>query len=350
VSALDGSARQSAGTGLSAPRGLPEADRLPVAKGHGTQNDFVLLPDPDGRLDVTPAFVAALCDRRAGLGGDGLIRVVRSAALPEGAALAGDAEWFMDYRNGDGSDAQMCGNGIRVFVTYLRHLGLVDLADGASLSVGTRTGVLSVRRDGDLLAADLGPWRVVGGEAAVEAGHDATVEVRGIEVNGATVVLPGLCVDVGTPHTVLALAGADMLESADLTTAPVVSPAPVRGTNVELTVPLHETGAGVGHLRMRVHERGVGETRSCGTGAAAAVLATRAWAGPSAPRTWQVDVAGGRLRVTVPADDVTAGPGVELAGPATIVAEGHLDAAWLDAVRSAVEAPAERPGAAALVR
>jgi diaminopimelate epimerase len=321
---------------VSAPDG---SARLRVAKGHGTENDFVLVLDAGGLLDLPPALVAALCDRRAGLGADGLIRLVRSAAVPEGVALAGDAEWFMDYRNGDGSVAEMCGNGIRVFVTYLRHLGLVDLADGACLPVGTRAGVLVVRRDGDLLAADLGPWRVVGGEDAVEAGHDATVEVRGIEVDGATVVLPGLSVDVGNPHTVLALAGGAMLDGADLTTAPVVRPAPVAGTNVELTVPLHETGAGVGHLRMRVHERGVGETRSCGTGAAAAVLATRAWAGPSAPRTWQVDVPGGRLRIIVASDDVTSGPGVELAGPATIVGEVHLDPAWLDAAPGTVTAP-----------
>jgi diaminopimelate epimerase len=96
------------------------------AKGHGTQNDFVLLPDPDGRSPLTPAAVAALCDRRGGLGADGVLRVTRAEAaltagvferLPEGVA-AGD--WYMDYRNADGSIAQMCGNGVRVFAHYLR--------------------------------------------------------------------------------------------------------------------------------------------------------------------------------------------------------------------------------------
>jgi diaminopimelate epimerase len=313
---------------MPSAEGQRSAQGLPFAKGHGTENDFVLVPDVDGRLDVSPELVAALCDRRAGLGGDGLIRVVRSAALPGGAAAAGAAEWFMDYRNADGSAAEMCGNGIRVFVSYLEHLGLVDLPDGATLPVGTPAGVLTVRRDGRLLAVDLGPWRVVGGRAAVDAGSDATVEVRGIEVDGTPVALAGLRVEVGNPHTVLALASTDLLAAADLTRAPSVDPVPVAGTNVELTVPLHGAGADVGRLRMRVHERGVGETRSCGTGAAAAVLATRAWAGPTAPRTWWVDVPGGRLRVVVPADDVVDGPGVELAGPATIVAEGTLGAAW----------------------
>ena len=287
------------------PAGAAGEAHLPVAKGHGTQNDFVLVPDPDGRVDLPPALVAALCDRRAGLGGDGLIRVVRCTALPEGSAFAGDAQWFMDYRNADGSVAEMCGNGIRVFVRYLQHLGLVDLADGDALPVGTRAGLLSVRRDGDLLAADLGAWKVVGGEAAASAGSDATVEVRGIETEGpdgrpATIALPGLSIDVGNPHTVVALGSTDLLASADLGRAPHVEPVPPHGTNVEITVPLHEPGASTGHLRMRVHERGVGETRSCGTGAAAAVLATRAWAGPGAPRVWTVDVPGGRVVVDAP--------------------------------------------------
>ena len=100
------------------------------AKGHGTQNDFVLLPDPDGRLSLTPAAVTALCDRRRGLGADGVLRVTKAEAamaagvfdrLPEGVA-AGD--WYMDYRNADGSIAQMCGNGVRVFAHYLRASGL----------------------------------------------------------------------------------------------------------------------------------------------------------------------------------------------------------------------------------
>jgi diaminopimelate epimerase len=315
--------------------GPPFAEGLPFAKGHGTENDFVLVPDVDGRLDLTPALVVALCDRQAGIGGNGVIRVVRSAALPEGVPSADPAEWFMDYRNADGSAAEMCGNGIRVFVAYLHHLGLVDLRDGEALPVGTRAGVLFVRRDGDLLAADLGPWRIVGGEAAVAAGYDVGVSVPGLDGGGAPVTLPGLSVNVGNPHIVLALPDFAALAAADLGAAPHVEPAPAAGTNVELTVPLHETAAGVGHLRMRVHERGVGETRSCGTGAAAAVLATRAWAGPAAPRTWWVDVPGGRLRVSVGSDDVLAGPGVELAGPAVIVAEGVLDAAWLHQPRPA---------------
>ena len=308
---------------------------LRFAKGHGTENDFVLVPDAGGDLDLGPAQVAALCDRRAGIGADGLIRAVRADALDAGRALlaaeaaaaaarppvagasTGAVEWFMDYRNGDGSMAEMCGNGLRVFALYLEHLGWLRLADGDEVAIGTRAGVKRVRRVGSQWSADLGPWRVIGGAAAAAAGSDATVTVR-----GEPPALPGLSIDVGNPHVVLALPDLARLAAADLSVPPSVDPVPPNGANIELVVPMHDATATTGHLTMRVHERGVGETRSCGTAAVAAVLAARVWAGPGAPDDWIVDVPGGRLRVTAPPGDPLAGSGVELAGPAVIIAEG----------------------------
>lgn len=290
------------------------------AKGHGTENDFVLLPDADGSFDLSSAEVAALCDRRAGIGGDGLIRAVRASAVEAGRGQ--DVEWFMDYRNGDGSVAEMCGNGLRVFVAYLRHLGWVRLADGDEIVVGSRAGRKRVRRDGDLLVTDLGPWRVVGGATAVAAGFDVRVSI-----SGAPAGLPGLSMDVGNPHVVVALPDAERLAAVDLSSAPDVVPRPSSGTNVEFVVPLPSASTTQGHLAMRVFERGVGETRSCGTGAAAAVLAARVWAGAAAPEVWVVDVPGGQLRVTVPTAALLAGEHVRLAGPAVIVAEGLVDPA-----------------------
>lgn len=307
------------------PADVPMVD-VPMVKGHGTENDFVLVPDPEAELDLPPGLVAAICDRRAGAGGDGLIRVARSAALPEARAQAGEAEWFMDYRNADGSLAQMCGNGVRVFVRYLVRAGLVRLADGEELAVGTRAGTKRVRRSGDLLAVDLGPWRIVGGAAAAAASFDATVHLA-----GDPVLLPGLSVDVGNPHVVVALPDAERLAAADLCSAPRVDPDPPGGTNVELVLPAHDHDGG--RLRMRVHERGVGETRSCGTGAVAAVLASRVWGGPTAPDSWRVEVPGGLLRVRAPAGEQLAGTSVWLAGPAEIVGEGHIDAGWVRAHR-----------------
>ncbi|HUX71008.1 MAG TPA: diaminopimelate epimerase [Cellulomonadaceae bacterium] len=299
---------------------------LEVTKGHGTQNDFVLIDDRRDEVDLSAELVRALTDRRAGVGGDGVIRLVPTTSLPEGEkVLAEDASatWFMDYRNADGSVAEMCGNGIRVFVRFLERLGLVD-AGAAEVVVGTRAGVRRVRREPNgWYAVDMGRWTLPGGESAAAEGFDAEVRVAGLDVDR-----PALRVDVGNPHTVLALSGLAELAAADLVRAPVVSPTPPRGTNVELVVPLGEASDGrggtVGRVRMRVHERGVGETRSCGTGACAAALAVRSWGGPTAPDSWLVDVPGGTVRVRMPGSGT-----VELAGPAVLVATAQVDLAAL---------------------
>lgn len=320
----------TAGAPLAATdRHAGDPSRLAVTKGHGTQNDFVLIDDRRDELVLDDALVRALTDRRAGIGADGVIRVVATADMPEGAVLlAGDpdATWFMDYRNADGSVAEMCGNGVRVFALFLERLGLWP-AEEPELALGTRAGVRRVRREPapGWYAVDMGPWALPGGAAAVEAGFDAEVQVAGLDVTR-----PALAVDVGNPHRVIALADATDLEAADLTRAPVVQPEPPHGANVELVVPFGEEvapdGTVVGRVRMRVHERGVGETRSCGTGACAAALAVRSWAGPGAPDVWMVEVPGGTVRVTALPDGR-----VELAGPAALVAEGVVDVGALRA-------------------
>ncbi len=283
--------------------------RLPFTKGHGTENDFVLVPDLDGRRGLTSTEVRRLADRRAGLGADGVIRVVRTTAADEPMVRdqATSAEWFMDYRNGDGSVAQMCGNGIRVFAAYLLREGL---ASGEEFAVATRAGVRHVRVEGDGFAVDMGPWRLVEPDLAAEHGFDAVVRARAADE------LTALRIDLGNPHTVAIVPSADALRDLDLAAAPTVTPHPAEGTNVEF---VHLIAAG--HIAMRVHERGVGETRSCGTGACAAALATRWWAGQSADdSSWLVDVPGGRLRVRP-----LPGGHVELAGPAVLVADGVTD-------------------------
>jgi diaminopimelate epimerase len=306
----------------AAPRPSDSAG-LSFTKGHGTGNDFLLTLDPEGAAPTDASFVAALCDRNRGLGADGYIRAVRSAALPEGRALLQtepEAEWFMDYRNGDGSVSEMCGNGVRVFAHFLLAKGVAALPDGGALAIGTRAGVKRVTRSGNGYAVDMGPWEFIFPEAAVARGMDSLVGIGGLDVDR-----PALSISMGNPHTVVALAEHAELERTELYRAPEVRPVPPAGTNVELVVPSDPLVGddGVGRLQMRVHERGVGETQSCGTGACAAAAATRYWAGEGAPAQWLVSVPGGVVGVTF-FDGPEGREHVQLSGPAVLVADGVL--------------------------
>lgn len=280
-------------------------------KGHGTENDFVLVPDLEAIHPLTPEQVVRLADRRSGIGGDGVIRIAPTESSSDDFVRqqASSATFFMDYRNADGSVAEMCGNGVRVIAAYLREQGL-ETAD--TFSVATRGGIKDVRVTDDGFAVGMGPWRFTDPGAAKDFGHDTLVHVDGHGPFSA------VSLDLGNPHTVVALPPDTDLDDLDLSHPPVLNPVAPNGSNVELVRPL-----GPGHIRMRVHERGVGETRSCGTGACAAALATSFWATGQVEDhdEWIVDVPGGRLRVRA-----LPGQHVELSGPAVLVAEGTF---WL---------------------
>ena len=286
---------------------------LRFAKGHGTENDFVVLPDPDGALVLDAELVRALCDRRAGIGADGVLRVVRVAAEP--AATGQPAEWFMDYRNADGSVAEMCGNGIRLFGRYLVDAGL---AEPGTLPIATRAGTktMTVPAEGDVVV-DMGPPVFTGESVATLAGQPYA----------------GVAVSMGNPHLVCATA--TPVAGLDLSAAPEYDADTFPdGVNVELVNMLADVPAGAErHVRMRVHERGVGETRSCGTGACAVGAVALRTAGLDTG-TVAVDVQGGRVLVTVTAQTSL------LAGPAVVVAQGSLEPAWLAAARRGAGVPA----------
>jgi diaminopimelate epimerase len=267
----------------------------PFLKGHGTENDFVLLPDHDGAVHggLPAERVRALCDRRAGIGADGVLRVIRTEHLDP--TLADAATWFMDYRNADGGASEMCGNGIRVFALHLAQEGLVD--PSAPVPIATRDGVKTLTVDGDVITVDLGRPRVLG-------------ETK-VSVPGRSWVARH--VDMGNPHAVAFVE--DLDDAGPLHDVPGYDATEYpHGVNVEFVA-----RRGEGHVAMRVHERGVGETRSCGTGAGAVLVATALADGYAGGRdaSYVIDVPGGRLGLTWTADDR-----VLLAGPAVIVARG----------------------------
>jgi diaminopimelate epimerase len=281
------------------------------AKGHGTQNDFVVLPDPDGELTLPAAAVAALCDRRQGLGADGVLRVTRAAAahsagvfdrIPEGVA---PDDWYMDYRNADGSIAQMCGNGVRVFAHYLRASGLESRDE---FVVGSLAGPRPVV---------LHDWDATGADVTVEMGKTNQLGIGEAIVGGRP--FAGLAIDVGNPH----LACVDpVMTFGELAALDVAAPVSFdraqfpEGVNIEvLTAPVD------GAVSMRVHERGVGETRSCGTGTVAAAVAALAYGG-AGTGTLRVHVTGGAVTVTI--TDASS----YLRGPSVLVADGELSEEW----------------------
>jgi diaminopimelate epimerase len=285
------------------------------AKGHGTQNDFVLLPDVHAELVLTPPRVAALCDRRRGLGADGVLRITTAGAaraagvfdrLPDGV---GADDWYLDYRNADGSAAQMCGNGARVFAHYLRASGLESRDE---FVIGSPTGprlvtLHSVDQTNADVTVDMGKANRLGVGEAVVGGRRFS----------------GLAIDVGNPH----LACVDAALTLEGLAALDVS-APVTfdrdqfpdGVNIEVL-----TAAVRGVVCMRVHERGVGETRSCGTGTVAAAVAALADAGADTG-TLTVRVPGGDVVVTI--TEATS----YLRGPSVLVARGELSDAWWSAL------------------
>lgn len=286
-----------------------------VTKTHATGNDFVIYADPEGRFEPTPDEVRFLDDRHFGIGGDGVIRLAHpedvSDLSPEQVTECHEsgAEWFMDYRNADGSLAQMCGNGTRAITLFAYDRGY---ASGDAFRLGTRAGVKILTSLGDderlghnVFRVEMGAWK------------------RG-ELNAFDVTIPGTpgsargtYVDMGNPHVVAVLedgtATLPAVEDLDLVTKPVVAPVLESDQNVEFVrIDSMDAEAGEGTATMRVNERGCGETLSCGTGLCATAVTLRAKTGID---HWMITVRGGVLRIDVSDTDV------KLTGSATLVGD-----------------------------
>lgn len=299
------------------------------AKGHGTQNDFLIFPDDSASLDLTEPLICAVCDRQRGLGADGVLRVARAgklvdagvlAALPEGVEAD---DWFMDYRNADGSTAEMCGNGVRVFAHYVAAIHSPSSIVDGTLRVGTRAGLRTVsieelRPNSAVIGVHMGQSKVLG------------VATAFIGVGETAQKFAGVGVDVGNPHLACIIPGLDAdalaamkLESADSASHTVRTDESMfpHGLNLEVVTPLDSSDS----VSMRVIERGVGETRSCGTGTVAAAIAALVDAGRT-EGTVTVSVPGGH--VTVDVQEASGSDGAfeaTLTGPSVIHTHGEIE-------------------------
>lgn len=255
--------------------------------GHGTHNDFVLIFDPENKLILSSDQIQRVCNRKTGVGSDGLIRIIKQ-----------DSAWFMDYYNADGSEAEMCGNGIRVMARYLTDRGHQP---SGIYAINTRDGrkFLSVPESGDI-SVNMGKVSHIPGE---------------IKVLANTHEYAGLNIDVGNPHAVVFVA--DLAEIGDLKSAPKVLPEQnyPDGVNIEFVKIL----AG-NEIQMRVFERGVGETKSCGTGTCAVALAATIKSNINLPIKWSINPPGGRLIV-----EIDGHSNATLTGPAVLVKDLQLD-------------------------
>lgn len=255
--------------------------------GHGTENDFVIVFDPNDEKQISSKQTAAICNRATGIGADGLIRITKR-----------DSKWFMDYRNSDGSLAEMCGNGIRVMARYL-----VDRGHQAAgiFPILTRDGAkyLSTPESGDI-SVNMGQVQIIPGE--ITAANNGKI-------------WSGINVNVGNPHAVVFVES--IKDVGELKDAPVVRPKEIypEGVNVEFVEFLEN-----GELSMRVHERGSGETKSCGTGTCAVALAATAKKGMKLPATWVINPPGGRLVV-----EIDPHSNAILTGPAVLLADHDLE-------------------------
>jgi diaminopimelate epimerase len=286
------------------------AEPIRIWKYHGTGNDFVMLEDLDDERPLSPAFVAAVCDRHTGVGADGVIRITRGRAAGE--------DFFMDYRNADGSLAEMCGNGIRCLGAMVFERGHTHATE---LEVGSRDGVKHLS-----LEVDRGVVRSVTVGMGAPAFARASIPMTGpgdepfltepFEIDGRT--FKASAVSMGNPHLVLFVEqDPDQVDVAGLGSRIEHDERFPEKTNVEFVA------IADGGVKARVWERGSGETMACGTGACAAHVAANE-AGVVASRA-EVRFPGGPLVVDRTASEVL------LIGPAERVFEATLDDAWLAA-------------------
>ena len=272
------------------------------AKYQGIGNDFVMFADPDDRLRLTPEDVRALCDRRFGIGADGVIRV---------APATGGGDFFMDYVNSDGSLGEMCGNGIRCLAVFAAAEGLTGKAE---LKVETRAGLKTVTVAEGGIRVDMGPPRFRPEDVPVLWQGDDALHAK-VELDDE--VVEAACLSMGNAHAVLFVDDLDAVALTDLGPRIETHPMFPAGTNVEFVVV-----ESAQRIDMGVWERGSGQTLACGTGACAAAVAARLLRGADERMT--VAMPGGELTVEWTGSLTDVQP-VYMTGPAVKSFEGDVD-------------------------
>lgn len=289
---------------MNNPQIEPQSGRsVHFIKGHGTGNDFVILPDLSGEFDPSAEQVSAMCDRHFGIGADGLLRVIPSRLMSQDVLAAAQvdpdvAHYFMDYRNADGSISETCGNGIRVFSEYLVSN---DLVPPGTFTVGTRAGMKHVSYSSqDQISVNMGA-------AVFES------ELNAVNVSTDAGTWAATAISMPNPHCVSLVASQN--EPGALLMKPTFEPIGSfdHGANFEFV-----TTIGDAHIAMRTYERGVGETLSCGSGATAAAAAFARAQGLDGEWSIRVDVLGGTVWIAR-----TAHNDLVLTGPARLVASGQ---------------------------
>lgn len=275
---------------------------MKFAKYQGTGNDFVMLSDPDDKMELTPHLVRSLCDRRFGIGADGVIRM----------APSGRAHFFMDYANSDGSPSEMCGNGIRCLAVFGRSEGLID---DTVIEVDTLSGVKTVTVEGDRVRVDMGPPIFDPSEVPVTLPNGGQDALRTkLELHAE--ILEVAVLSMGNPHAVLFVDDVNMVPVTTLGPRLEEHHAFPNKANIEFA-----TVDSPNRIRLRVWERGSRETLACGTGACAAAVAARLLRGADAKTT--VVLRGGDLEIEW-AGSLTDEQSVFMTGPAVEVFRGEI--------------------------
>ncbi len=274
--------------------------KLRFTKMQGLGNDFVVLDAVSERIDMTPSLARRLADRHFGVGCDQVL-IVERASSPE-----------VDFRyrifNADGGEVSQCGNGARCFARFVRDKGLTDKNE---IRVQTRSGVIVPRLEANgEVTVDMGP--PVFGPARIPFDSSSDALIQPLEVGGRTVHITA--VSMGNPHAVQVV--------EDVERAPVTSEGPAIENHPRFPERVNAGYVQVldrHHLRLRVWERGAGETLACGTGACAAAVACMRRGLADSPV--RVSTRGGDLTIRWDGEDNP----VLMTGPAVAVFDGEID-------------------------